>query len=189
MPLEWTDLHQNDLCWTATAGPVTLKVWQPNPRAWKLSSSLGDRWLDARTSEAARREAEGLLRGWAGEVLTALGPHPLATVANWADSPLWSEFLEGLEGEKKMPKHSMQPLIRDEQGVIRFQQNPIVRFLLDAGPFDMNQLAAMPFADEDRAHFAQLIGYSVSGYGELSYVSDAAYEAAAEGAGRLAEER
>ena len=27
--------------------------------------------------------------------------------------------------------------------------------------------------------FAQLIGYSVSGYGELSYVSEASYEAAA----------
>ena len=29
----------------------------------------------------------------------------------------------------------------------------------------------MPFSDEDREQFAQLIGYSVSGFGELSYAS------------------
>jgi hypothetical protein len=45
------------------------------------------------------------------------------------------------------------------------------RFLLDAGQFDMNQIARMNFDDEDRAQFAQLIGYSVSGYGDLSYAS------------------
>ena len=54
----------------------------------------------------------------------------------------------------------------------------IVRFLLDAGPFDMNQLALMDFAPEEREQFAQLIGYSLSGFGELSYVSEEAYSAA-----------
>lgn len=62
-----------------------------------------------------------------------------------------------------------QPLVLDEDGVIRFRHNRIVRFLLDAGPFDMNQIAVMPFSDEERQIFAQLIGYSVSGYGDLSY--------------------
>jgi hypothetical protein len=57
--------------------------------------------------------------------------------------------------------------------VQRFQANPIVRYLLDSGDVDMNKLATMPFSDEDHAHFAQLIGYSVSGWGDLSYVSDA----------------
>jgi hypothetical protein len=77
------------------------------------------------------------------------------------------------------PKHPMQPLVRDADGVARFKQNAIVRFLLDAGPFDLNQIALMPFSDEDREHFAQLIGYSLDGFGELSYVSDEAYEQAA----------
>lgn len=67
--------------------------------------------------------------------------------------------------------HPMQPIIQDDSGVIRFQKNAIVRFLLDAGPFDMNQIALMPFTQEDREQFAQLIGYSVSGFGELSYAS------------------
>lgn len=69
----------------------------------------------------------------------------------------------------------LQPVHRDDSGVIRFRKNAIVSFLLDAGPFDMNQLAAMPFSDEDREQFASLIGYSVSGFGELPYVSDETY--------------
>jgi glutathione S-transferase len=72
-----------------------------------------------------------------------------------------------------------QPLFIDEQGTARFQQNAIVRYLLDAGPFDMNKLAVTPFTEADRAQFAQLIGYSLGGYSELSYVSDALYARAA----------
>jgi hypothetical protein len=72
-------------------------------------------------------------------------------------------------------QHALQPLHTDDQGVVRFKANAIVRFLLDAGPFDMNQLAMMPFDDADRAQFAQLIGYSLCGFGELCYVSDELY--------------
>ena len=62
-----------------------------------------------------------------------------------------------------------QPLEIDKRGVERFKENKIVRMLLDDGPFDMNKLAVMNFSDEDRAQFAQLIGYSVCGYEDLSY--------------------
>lgn len=75
-------------------------------------------------------------------------------------------------------KHPIQPLIRSTDGVIRFKSNAIVRYLLDAGPFDMNHLAIVNFSDEDREQFAQLIGYSLSGFGELSYVSDETYSEA-----------
>lgn len=68
-----------------------------------------------------------------------------------------------------MSKHPLQPVAADDNGVARFKDNQIVRFLLDAGPFDLNQLALMPWSDEDRCQLAQLLGYSVSGYGELSY--------------------
>ena len=78
-----------------------------------------------------------------------------------------------------MSRHPLQPIEIDDNGTARFKQNAIVRFLLDAGPFDMNALAHMPFDAADREQFAQLIGYSVSGYGDLSYVSDESYEAAA----------
>ncbi len=80
--------------------------------------------------------------------------------------------------ERDSLPHPHQPLGTDENGTLRFKQNKIVRFLIDMGPFDMNKLAMMNFSDEDRVQFAQLIGYSRSGFGDLSYVSDEAYEAA-----------
>lgn len=76
-------------------------------------------------------------------------------------------------------KHPMQPVYLDDRGTARFKQNAIVRFLLDAGPFDMNKIAVLPgISQEDREQFAQLIGYSISGFGELSYVSSKAYHRA-----------
>jgi hypothetical protein len=78
-------------------------------------------------------------------------------------------------------EHPMQPVYRDSDGVIRFKQNKIVRFLVDwARPrgMSLNDLAMLPFDDEDRAQLAQLIGYSVSGFSELSYMSDELVERA-----------
>jgi hypothetical protein len=76
-------------------------------------------------------------------------------------------------------QHPIQPLQKDKDGVIRFKPNAIVRFLLDHGKFNLNDLAAMDFSKEDRQQFAQLIGYSLPGYGELrSYVTNKAWERA-----------
>lgn len=76
----------------------------------------------------------------------------------------------------------IQPLTFDKHGVIRFEANPLVRHLLDDGPFDMNHLGVWCFENNiDSKHqeqFAQLIGYSLSGFGDLSYVSDLTYERA-----------
>lgn len=74
--------------------------------------------------------------------------------------------------DKKKPRvgrHPMQP-IQFVGNVIRFKQNAIVRLLIDTHPtIDMNTLACMELSQADRNQFAQLIGYSVSGFGELSY--------------------
>jgi hypothetical protein len=67
-------------------------------------------------------------------------------------------------------RRTLQPIIAADDGVVRFKQNAIVEFLLRNGGYDMNDLARMSFTDDDRAQFAQLIGYSVCGWGELSYV-------------------
>lgn len=75
-------------------------------------------------------------------------------------------------------QHPVQPLIKDNDRILRFKQNAIVRYLLDAGPFDLNHLAIIPFSQEDKEQFAQLIGYSLSGFGNLSYVSDETYNRA-----------
>jgi hypothetical protein len=77
-----------------------------------------------------------------------------------------------------MAKHPIQPIEKDEHGVPRFKGNAIVRFLLDDGPFDLNQIAMKRFSVEDQEQFAQLIGYSLGGFGELSYVRNDTYETA-----------
>jgi len=50
--------------------------------------------------------------------------------------------------------------------------------LLELGPIDMNKLAMMDFTDQERVQFAQPIGYSLSGFAELSYVDDESYASA-----------
>jgi ribosomal protein S27E len=76
-----------------------------------------------------------------------------------------------METSMGKPEHPMQPLIWDKN-VIRFKQNKIVRFLLDNGGHDPNQMWRMYGSDmfpiEDLEQFYQLIGYSVSGFGEMS---------------------
>lgn len=68
----------------------------------------------------------------------------------------------------------MQPIEMDGNNIARFKANKIVRYLLDratdANIADLNKLAIIPFSTEDRVQFAQLIGYSVDGFGDLSYV-------------------
>ena len=85
-------------------------------------------------------------------------------------------------------KHPLQALVEDRH-VIRFVENPLVRYLLDNGGIDLNTLAKISqrekFALEDWEQFAQLIGYSFVGWGELTYVSDEAYALAEEAADKL----
>lgn len=69
-------------------------------------------------------------------------------------------------------KHPMQKIEIDSECVARFRENAIVRYLLESHPTaDMNTLACVPFSRADREQFAMLIGYSVSGFGELDYAS------------------
>ena len=84
---------------------------------------------------------------------------------------------------KRVPLHPMQPLVVDEKGVVRFRENKIVDWLFHTGKLDLNELAMMQenFDAADHMQIAQLLGYSVSGYGDLSYVTDESYTAAAEG--------
>lgn len=76
-------------------------------------------------------------------------------------------------------KHPIQPL-QMENGVLRFKRNKIVEHLLEKGGIDMNDIARLDFSQEDREQFAQLIGYSHSGSGDLGYVSNELWYAAQE---------
>ncbi len=72
-----------------------------------------------------------------------------------------------------MAKHPMQPLEFDKEGVIRFKQNAIVRFLLASHPEeDLNTISIRGFSTEDYIQLMQLIGYSVSGFGDLDLVTN-----------------
>lgn len=75
-------------------------------------------------------------------------------------------------------KHPIQPLITGDDGVVRFQSNQIVKFLLEKGGFNLNDLDCIDFPKADREQFAQLIGYSLSAYGGLACVSRESYDAA-----------
>lgn len=75
-------------------------------------------------------------------------------------------------------KHPTQPVYEDSQGVYRFKKNAIVDWLLEEGGkhgLDLNRIAREDFTRDDRIQFAQLIGYSVYGWGTLGYVDDATY--------------
>jgi len=65
-------------------------------------------------------------------------------------------------------KHPMQKIVVTESGVIRFTENKIVSHLLNSYPGGLNALAAK-FRDnvDDYEQLMMLIGYSVSGFGDL----------------------
>lgn len=78
-----------------------------------------------------------------------------------------------------MALHPIQPLELDSQGVLRFKANKILRKLVDEKIIDLNYVACMDDVDkDDQNQLAQLIGYSHSGYGSLSFADDYTYNTA-----------
>jgi len=86
-------------------------------------------------------------------------------------------------------KHPMQPIGLDAEGVPRFKANEIVKWLHNSGRIDLNEIAAIQFPQGDVDQFWQLLGYSVSGYGELSFTDPDIIEAADKEAARLTHAR
>ena len=75
-----------------------------------------------------------------------------------------------------MKNHPMQPIERDDQGIVRFKMNRIVRRLLDCARiqgYSINEIVADledgDFTEDDHDQFMQLIGYSVSGFGDVAF--------------------
>ena len=58
------------------------------------------------------------------------------------------------------------------QHVIEHAFQMVATHPMHAGRLDLNELYTLSFSRADREQFAQLMGYSISGYHELSYVSD-----------------
>ena len=77
--------------------------------------------------------------------------------------------------EKNGYKYTMQPIIEGSDGVIRFSENRIISALVEHGRltgFDLNYIHAEAqegaFSVEEIEQLNQLIGYSVSGFCEIS---------------------
>lgn len=79
---------------------------------------------------------------------------------------------------KRGREQPQQPIVWSKRpqdgpgGIIRFQRNAIVSDLLDFAQdrgFGLNEMARGGYSRQDQEQFAQLIGYSVSGFGELHY--------------------
>lgn len=67
-------------------------------------------------------------------------------------------------------RHPMQPVVIASDGCARFKENRIVRDLLDLASkhgLDLNQICIKDYEPDDYAQLMELIGYSVSGYGDL----------------------
>ncbi|EDZ7436544.1 hypothetical protein J3Y18_002130 [Salmonella enterica] len=90
-------------------------------------------------------------------------------------------MLHGAEPLTTAYKFPMQPLAIDAHGTLRFKENPIVSKLLDYATehgYGLNEIALEEFEAEEQMQLAQLIGYSLPGYGTLSYVTDESFECA-----------
>jgi len=59
----------------------------------------------------------------------------------------------------------------DEHGNLRFPRNAIVEHLLDNYDGGLNLLRTKAFSDEDWKAFTKLLGYSLRGWSELSFVT------------------
>lgn len=97
---------------------------------------------------------EDLLREYAIAVLTG--------------NPDRVDLVKRIEASCLFDPHPQQPQVWVDN-VLRFRQNALVRRLVDELPGTMNTIASWDGTREDQAQLAQLIGYSVSGYGGLSY--------------------
>jgi len=90
---------------------------------------------------------------------------------------------------KKKNKHPMQPIFLDEQGVARFKENPIIRFLLNEAHANISHVVNSGFSQEDIDQFTQLLGCSVCAFGDYGFASKKAVKKADKKARKLNERR
>jgi hypothetical protein len=107
---------------------------------------------------------------------------PLENRATIIAAALLAAEGRGAEKERERCAIRMQPIEVAADGNIRFRQNAIVNWLWESGKVSLNEILAvasdrsMPI--EDIEQFWQMLGYSVSGFGDLSFVRPETVEAA-----------
>lgn len=90
---------------------------------------------------------------------------------------------------RKKRTQPMQPIAWDGKGVIRFQDNKVITMLLEAGVLNLNSIAGQCIEKKipraDQMQFWQMLGYSVSGFGDLSFATKEMVAAADEIAAQM----
>ncbi len=87
----------------------------------------------------------------------------------------WEQFYLLTDESNDAARRPMQPFVVKKDKVVRFKANVIVSTLLEECTnrgYSLNDLAWIKFTQADWEEFYQLIGYSLCGYHELSFVSD-----------------
>jgi hypothetical protein len=120
-----------------------------------------------------------------------------AAFLEWAKDPIYpaleapTDKHEDGENTVTRKRQPTQPLVVDDEGAVRFQANEVVRQLLElarnAGVTDLSRLRDLPgIAVGDWEQFTQLIGYTLAGFGELSFVRKSTWKRVATRAEKLA---
>lgn len=160
---------------------------------------------------ALRREVERLKKLVVGDTIEACAQEAERNIIEYSEIDLLDTMPERLRIARRIramacakTPSTTQPLIPEQaprsnckpmqplelvDGVMRFKANTIVGWLLDRArsgrKTDLNDIAREDFPQDDWEQFAQLIGYSVDGYCDLSYVSEETAASVSEAAAKL----
>jgi len=70
-----------------------------------------------------------------------------------------------------------QPLYTDNRGILRFKENDVILYLLHKSGITIEQVASLPFSNEDKIQFVQLIGIDIVAFEFLPFVTSDLFNA------------
>lgn len=179
---EWQTIRRDQVDFVLKAQPLNAEFQIIAPPAPVVPDEIRNRFRAEGLAELLKdaRDYAPLTAGqW--ETLTKNWHQTFVGLSGEGDTCSAAMF-QGAEPTNQRDELPMQPLVMDAHGTLRFKENPIVRKLLDYAAergYGLNEIARAQFDAEDQMQLAQLIGYSLSGYGTLSYVTDKSYDRAA----------
>ena len=146
--------------------PLIISCWKPTPEEWDTLCEQGRIYI-AIVSEEYHPPLI-VFPGNPFDQTEAILDDPYADDPTTVTPERINEINDAIINLDK-PKHPVQPTVTDQHGVLRFKENAIIRHLIDYGSISLNDIAVMNFDNDDRQQLAQLIGYSVDGYADLSF--------------------
>ena len=159
--------------------PLIISCWEPTPEEWDALRKQGRIYIAIVSEEyhpplivfpgnPFDQASEQPPTNQIGAILDDPYTDDPATVTPERIADI-NEAILNLDNQQAPLKHPVQPTITDQHGVLRFKANAIIRHLIDYGSISLNDIAVMNFDNDDRQQLAQLIGYSVDGYADLSF--------------------